>query len=402
MIKRHLQSILERSTKWFPVVTLTGPRQSGKTTLAKAAFPNARYVSLEDPAQHKLALEDARGFLNQFGSDQVILDEAQRVPELFSYIQGIVDQNNRSGQYILTGSQNFLLLEKITQSLAGRCAICHLLPFSRRELLRGDLVEPERIIEAARQGHRHKASEVSDLFTVLWTGGYPRIHDKHIPAQQWLAGYVQTYIERDVRSIVNVGDLEAFGRFVRLCAGRSGQLLDLTGLGNDCGVDSKTVKRWLSILETSFIIKLLRPYHKNFHKRHIKSPKLYFLDSGLLCYLLGIQKPEEILIHSSRGAIFETWVISEFFKSYYHAGNQPQMYYFRDTNRNEIDLLLESGSEVLPVEIKSGQTIHSEFFKGLQYWRELTDSPDARAVLIHGGDNPTEYKGTTVIPWGML
>jgi hypothetical protein len=240
------------------------------------------------------------------------------------------------------------------------------------------------------------------LFNTLWTGGYPRIHDKHIPPQQWLGSYVGTYIERDVRSIVNVGDLETFGRFVRLCAGRSGQILNLAGLANDCGIDSKTAKRWISILETSFIVKLLRPYYKNFHKRLIKAPKLYFLDSGLLCYLLGILRPEEILMHSLRGAIFESWVIAEFYKNYYHTGKQPQMYYFRDTNDNEIDLLLEYGSDVLPVEIKSGQTIHGEFFKGLEYWRKLTDSPGSPAVLIYGGDSPTKFKGMTVIPWIMV
>jgi hypothetical protein len=402
MIKRHLQSVLERSAGWFPVVTLTGPRQSGKTTLAKVAFPGARYVSLEDPAQQKLALEDALGFLSQFGKDQVILDEAQRAPELFSYIQGIVDQNDHSGQYILTGSQNFLLLEKITQSLAGRCAIHHLLPFSQGELLGADPTDPDRIIEKVTQHRTQTNMNSGALFNTLWTGGYPRIHDKHIPPQQWLGSYVGTYIERDVRSIVNVGDLETFGRFVRLCAGRSGQILNLAGLANDCGIDSKTAKRWISILETSFIVKLLRPYYKNFHKRLIKAPKLYFLDSGLLCYLLGILRPEEILMHSLRGAIFESWVIAEFYKNYYHTGKQPQMYYFRDTNDNEIDLLLEYGSDVLPVEIKSGQTIHGEFFKGLEYWRKLTDSPGSPAVLIYGGDSPTKFKGMTVIPWIMV
>jgi predicted AAA+ superfamily ATPase len=402
MIKRHLQSVLEKSAGWFPVITLTGPRQSGKTTLAKVAFPNARYVSLEDPAMHNLALEDARGFLNQFGKDQVILDEAQRAPELFSYIQGIADQNDRPGQYILTGSQNFLLLEKITQSLAGRCAIHHLLPFSHSELLGVDAVDPDTIAEKAKQYSNQTDHGSHNLFTTLWTGGYPRIHDKHIPPQQWLAGYVQTYIERDVRSIVNIGDLEAFGRFVRFCAGRTGQILNLAGLANDCGIDSKTAKRWLSILETSFIVKLLRPYHANFHKRLIKSPKLYFLDSGLLCCLLGIQKPDDILIHSSRGAIFESWVIAEFYKNYYHIGKQPQMYYFRDSNDNEVDILLDFGSHILPVEIKSGQTIHSEFFKGLEYWRTLTADPDSQAILIHGGDIATRFKGMTALPWSAI
>ena len=402
MIKRHLQTVLKKTAGMFPVLTLTGPRQSGKTTLAIAAFKNAHYISLEDPTHRNMALEDARGFLGQFGSEQVILDEVQRAPELFSYIQGIVDQNDIPGQYILTGSQNFLLLEKISQSLAGRCAIHHLLPFSRSELIGAKPIDPENIAGLSRRPKKKKSETGSELFETLWTGGYPRIHDKHIPPQQWLANYMLTYIERDVRSIVNVGDLETFARFVRLCAGRAGQILNLQLLGNDCGIDSKTVKRWLSILETSFVIKLLRPYYKNFNKRLIKSPKIYFLDSGLLCYLLGIRKPGELVVHSSRGAIFESWIISELYKSYYHTGKQPAMYYFRDSNNNEIDLILDHGSKILPIEIKSGQTINGEFFKGLEYWRRLTGQKHSPAVLIYGGDSPAVFKDMKVLPWSML
>ncbi len=402
MIRRHLQSVLESSARLFPVVTLTGARQSGKTTLAKATFTNAHYISLEDPAHRSLALGDAKGFLRQFGTDQVILDEVQRIPDLFSYIQGIVDQNDLPGQYILTGSQNFLLLEKISQSLAGRCAIHHLLPFSRSELLGGKPTDPEKIADLPIKPKKLKKKTANELFDTIWTGAYPRIHDKHIPPQQWLANYVQTYIERDVRSIVNVSDLETFTRFVRLCAGRTGQILNLQSLGNDCGIDSKTAKRWLSILETSFIIKLLNPYYKNFNKRLIKSPKLYFLDSGLICYLLGIHKPDELLMHSARGAIFESWVIAELYKSYYHTGKQPAMYYFRDSNNNEIDLILDYGSKVIPIEIKSGQTINTEFFNGIEYWRKLTGLPDSPAALIYGGDSPVIFKGTSVLPWRMV
>ena len=402
MIKRHLQSVLESSADWFPVISLTGPRQSGKTTLAKATFANAHYISLEDPAHRSLALEDAKGFLGQFGTEQVILDEAQRVPVLFSYIQGIVDQNDRPGRYILTGSQNFLLLEKISQSLAGRCAIHYLLPFSRSELLGTNPTDPENIADMTKWPCKQTGNISDKLFDTLWTGSYPRIYDKHIPPQRWLASYIQTYIERDVRSIVNVSDLETLTRFVRLCAGRTGQILNLQSLGSDCGIDSKTAKRWISILETSFIVKLLRPYHKNFNKRLIKSPKLYFLDSGLLCYLLGIHKPDELLMHSARGAIFESWVIAELYKSYYHTGKQPGMYYFRDSNDNEIDLILDHGSQVLPIEIKSGQTINSDFFKGLEYWRKLTGLADSPAVLIYGGDSPTSFKNISVLPWHML
>lgn len=400
MIKRHLETVLKDSSRMFPVLTLTGPRQSGKTTLAKATFKKAHYISLEDPTNRNFALEDSKGFLNQFGKDQVIFDEVQRAPELFSYIQGIVDENDLAGQFILTGSQNFLLLEKISQSLAGRCAIHHLLPFSHLELNGLKPFDPENIGNISR--HYRKNKEISGLFKTLWTGGYPRIYDKHIPPQQWLANYIQTYVERDVRSIENISNLETFTRFIRLCAGRTGQVLNMQSLGNDCGIDSKTVKRWLSILETSFVIKLLRPYYKNFSKRLIKSPKLYFLDSGLLCYLLGIRTPEELIIHSSRGAIFESWVISELYKNYYHTGKQPAMYFFRDSNNNEVDLILDYGSKLIPIEIKSGQTINNEFFKGLQYWQNITKQDDLSSILVYGGDDPSTFKGINVMPWNLL
>ncbi len=402
MIARHLQSVLLSAAQWSPVISLTGPRQSGKTTLVTACFPQAHYVSLEDPSMRRFASEDAKGFLQQFGHDQVILDEVQRSPELFSYIQGIVDDQDIAGQFILTGSQNFLLLESISQSLAGRCAICHLLPFSQAEL-RGDALRlPEQIVSSTCPSLGQAVDREPSLWQMLWSGSYPRIHDKHIPAQQWLTSYIQTYIERDVRSIVNVGNLEVFTRFVRLCAGRTGQILNLQALGNDCGIDQKTAKRWLSILEASFIVKRLRPFHKNMNKRLIKSPKLYFLDSGLLCYLLQIQKPEELLVHSMRGAIFESWVLSECFKAYYHAGQQPNMTFYRDSNGNEIDLLLDLGSQTIPVEIKSGETLHSEFFKGIEYWRKLMDQGDSPAALIYGGLETMQRNGIAVLPWSTI
>lgn len=398
MIKRHLQSALLGSAKWFPVITLTGPRQSGKTTLAKATFPNAHYISLEEPSQRQFALEDTRGFLDQFGKEQVILDEAQRVPDVFSYIQGIVDENDVPGQFILTGSQNFLLMEKITQSLAGRCAIHHLLPFSQSELSGTRPIDPENITQIPE---RLEATR-TDLFETLWTGGYPRIYDKHLPPQRWLGNYIETYTERDVRTIINVENLESFTRFVRLCAGRNGQILNMQSLGNDCGISHTTVQKWVSILETSFMITLLRPYYKNFSKRLIKSPKLYFLDSGLLCYLLQIRKPEELLMHSSRGAIFESWVLSELLKNYYNTAQQPHLYYFRDSNHNEIDIIIDHGQTATAIEVKSGQTLNSDFFKSLVYWRKITDNPEASAALIYGGDQQCIYKGFSVLPWFRL
>lgn len=398
MIRRHLQSSLIKAASWSPVISLTGPRQSGKTTLAKAAFPSAHYISLEDPSVRRFASEDAKGFLSQFGRERVILDEVQRAPELFSYIQGIVDEQDIPGQFILTGSHNFLLLESISQSLSGRCAIHHLLPFSQAELRGANLIQPHDLTTwMSTQTIGSSLPPKKSLFEMLWTGAYPRIHDKQIPPQAWLASYIQTYIERDVRSILNVTDLETFTRFVRLCAGRTGQLLNLQSLGNDCGIDQKTAKRWLSILETSFIVKRLQPFHANFRKRLVKSPKLYFLDTGLLCYLLQISKPEDLITHAMRGAIFESWVVSEFYKTYFHSTTQPNLYFFRDSNGNEIDLLLDQGTQVLPIEIKSGETINSDFFKGINYWRKLVNQDACQAALIYGGQDVQQrqsYHGT--------
>jgi len=284
MLKRTLEKKLKKAAKQYPVVTLTGPRQSGKTTLVKMAFPDYEYLSLEEPDHRAFAIEDPRGFLSQF-SEKVILDEIQRAPDLFSYIQTIVDTKDISGQFILTGSQNFLLLQKVSQSLAGRCAVLHLLPFSLSEL---NQRRPLPIDSIGRQLPGKNRFLNEKLSSVLFKGFYPRIHDKSLEPIDWLGNYFQTYIERDVRDVLNVGDLETFSRFVRLCAGRSGQLLNLSSLANDCGITHTTSKRWISILETSFIVFLLRPHYKNFSKRLIKSPKLYFLDTGLLSYLLRI------------------------------------------------------------------------------------------------------------------
>nr|MBC8218718.1 ATP-binding protein [Planctomycetota bacterium] len=275
MIKRHLEQKLESALKQYPVVSITGPRQSGKTTLMKSTLKNYDYVSLEDPDYRADAMDDPRGFLGQFTSN-VMLDEVQQVPALFSYIQGIVDQVDKPGQFVLSGSHNFLLMERISQSLAGRCAILHLMPFSRSELLGK---KPMNISNIGKAVSRTKADTKEKMFDMLFKGFYPRIHDKNLAPQNWLANYYQSYIERDVRNIINIGDVETFGRFVRLCAGRSGQMLNMASLASDSGVSAVTVKRWLSILQASFIVKLLMPHHKNFRKRLVKSPKLYFLDT---------------------------------------------------------------------------------------------------------------------------
>jgi len=396
IIKRHLERRLVQAVKDFPVVTITGPRQSGKTTLGRMALRRHEYVSLEDPDERRLALEDPRGFLARF-SGKVIIDEAQRAPDLFSYIQGIVDTTGRQGQFVLTGSQNFLLLRQISQSLAGRCAILHLLPFSRSELAREDLFPIEEI---AKGSGRTLVGKDNNLFETLFTGGYPRIHDKGLAPHDWLSGYYQTYVERDVREVLNVGDLETFGRFMGLCAGRTGSLLNLSSLANDCGITHTTARRWLGVLETSFIIRLLRPHHKNFNKRLVKSPKLYFLDSGLLCYLLRIRSAEDLALHASRGAIFESWVVSEAIKNFTHRGLRSDVYFWRDSAGHEVDLLIDTGGDnLLPIEIKSGQTFNPDFAKELNWWRETSGSGERSGVVVYGGEKSFHYKNIHVLSW---
>jgi uncharacterized protein len=398
MIRRALGSTLVRAAKHHPVVTLTGPRQSGKTTLVREAFPRHEYASLEDPDQRGFALEDPRGFLGQF-SRAVVLDEVQRAPDLFSYIQTLVDEDDAPGRFILSGSQNFLLLRSVSQSLAGRCAILHLLPFSLSELHGRRPILMSRI---GREAVRKRSASEGDVMETLFRGFYPRIHDKGLDPQRWLRDYYQTYVERDVREVVNVGDIESFDRFVRLCAGRSGQLLNLTSLAADCGITHTTSRRWLSILESSFLVLLLRPHHRNFSKRLIKTPKLYFLDSGLLCYLLRIRSPEDLRHHASRGSVFEGFVVSELLKNYMHHGDEPDLYFWRDSTGHEVDVLIEQGRDLIPLEIKSGQTIAGDFFAGIRYWRGLVKNPAAPAALVYGGDRSFRREGVTVYPWSAL
>ena len=395
MISRKLRKKLLQAARQFPVVTLTGPRQSGKTTLVKMAFPKYAYASLEDPDLRELALNDPRGFLAQF-TGNVILDEAQRAPDLFSYIQTIVDNEDQPGRFILTGSQNFLLARSISQSLAGRCAVLHLLPFSLSELMSWPDVPLDKTgntIPSRRQRPDR------DLFNWLTTGFYPRIHDKGLSPNDWLRNYLHTYIERDVRDVVNVGDLEAFRRFMGLCAGRAGQLLNLSSLAADCGITHTTARRWLSILETSFIVIRLSPHHRNFNKRLIKSPKLYFLDPGLLSCLLKIRNPDDLHLHSSRGAIFENFVVAELYKKALHSGMEPNLFFWRDSTGHEIDVIMDRGVELMPLEIKSGQTVAGDFFKGLDFWRNLSGHPDAPAALIYAGDRSFRTQGINVHSW---
>lgn len=398
MISRTLASKLRQAARQFPIVTVTGPRQSGKTTLVRAVFPSHAYVSLELPDQRAFALEDPRGFLGQF-EGPAILDEAQRAPELFSYIQPLVDERDRPGQFIVTGSQNFLLLQRISQSLAGRCAVLHLLPFSLAELTGRQAIPPERL---GSEAPRSVAAPEQRLEEVLFTGLYPRIHDKGLPPQDWLASYYQTYLERDVRNVLNVGDLETFGRFVRLCAGRTGQLVNLSSLAADCGITHTTARRWISVLEASFVVVLLRPHHRNFGKRLVKTPKLYFLDTGLLCFLLRVRDPDELRQHAARGAIFESFVVSELYKNFAHRGEPPALYFWRDATGHEVDVLLDLGSRLIPLETKSGRTVAADFFDALVYWRTLSGQPEGPAALVYGGDRLFRQRGVVVYPWYAL
>ncbi len=396
MIKRILALRLKRAARQLPIVTLTGPRQSGKTTLVRAVFGDYRYISMELPDQREFALNDPRGFLDQFDGP-VILDEVQRTPELFSYIQVLADEHREwTGRFILTGSQNFLLLQSISQSLAGRCAVLHLMPFSLAELEDRKSMAPESIANARVRSPKKRRRT---LLETIFTGFYPRIHDRRLKPGDWLAGYYQTYLERDVRNVLNVGDIESFGRFVRLCAGRCGQLLNLSGLASDCGISHTTAKRWISVLEASFIVIQLRPHHKNFGKRLIKSPKLYFLDTGLLCYLLQIHSPQELLHRAERGAVFESFIISELYKNYMHRGEQPRLYFWRDAAGHEVDIIIDRGDVLIPVEIKSAQTFSSGFLDNLMYWKNLSGDMEASAALIYGGEESFRRAGVVVRPW---
>lgn len=363
-------------------MTLTGPRQAGKTTLCRTAFPRLPYANLEAPDERAAAVEDPRGFLARFPRG-VILDEVQHVPALLSYLQGIVDADRRAGRFILTGSQHFGLLASVSQSLAGRSAVMHLLPLTHDEV---------RSFPKAPAG----------LLPTLVAGGYPAIHDRGVRPGEWLSSYAATYVERDVRQVLNVGDLAAFQSFMRLCAGRSGQVVNLSAMGADIGISHNTARAWLSVLEAGYVVFRVPPFHRNVNKRLTKSPKLYFHDTGLLCWLLGIRSASDLENHPLRGAIFETWVVSEILKARANAAEPADLYFYSEQGRTEVDLVIDTGSQLVAVEVKAGQTIVPEFFKGLDRLAAAVGDVPLDRVLVHGGSASHAHRGARVVPWDAL
>lgn len=379
MIHRELSEKLIEAGKKFPIVTLTGPRQSGKSTLLRNLFADYRYVSLEDLDMRLFAQSDPRGFIDTY-PDKTIIDEAQRVPELFSYLQTHVDKENRDGMYYLAGSHNFLLMQSIGQSLAGRTAILKLLPFSHSEMASAGILPPTTDEE-------------------IFKGCYPRLIDKDIPPAEFYSYYIQTYVERDVRLIKNIGDLSKFVRFIKLCAGRIGQLLNMSSLANECGISTTTAQTWISLLEASYIVYTLKPDFNNYAKRLVKTPKLYFYDTGLACSLLEISNHNQISTHFLRGGLFENMVINEFVKSALNQGKEPQLTFWRDSSGNEVDLIRYDNSRQFAYEIKSGATFSPDYFKGIAKWSELSKISPENCTLIYGGRQSLSTKNGKVTPW---
>lgn len=386
MIPRQLTNSIQETCAQYPIVSLTGPRQSGKTTLLRHLLPEYRYVNFEEPNNRSFFHEDPLGFLRQYDRF-VIFDEAQRVPDLFSYLQVKTDADQIMGQYILSGSQNFLLLEKISQSLAGRVGLFRLLPLSHAEL----------------EGVQHSLSP-KDVVEAIFRGGYPALYDRNLPVARYFQNYVETYVTRDARDVLNIKDLNAFQNFLRLCAGRVGQPLNIQLLGTDAGISTPTVKNWLSILEASYILFQLPPFFENFNKRIVKSPKLYFYDTGLLCHLLGINEPEQIEQFYKRGSLFENLVIVELLKNRLNTDRRPEFFFWQDAHKVEVDLVELSGLQTHLYEMKYSYTPSADFFKGIQAFRSA--APPTRKSgnnwVIYAGDEPQNRTVATVASWKML
>ncbi len=378
MVSRLILPEAKQALTQFRALCITGPRQSGKTTLSKLLFKDKPYVNFENPSvQHEAEL-NPEAFLKKYKTGAVF-DEVQRVPHIFRYLQEILDNNTKRGQFILTGSNNFLLQEQVSQSLAGRAGYLSLLPFSYAELVNAKL--------AGKDVNKH-----------ILTGGYPEIWNEKLLPATWHNSYVQTYVQRDVRLLRNITNLAAFNRFMYLCANYAGQILNRDELAKQTGVDTKTILAWLGLLENSYIIYLLQPWHKNMNKRIVKSPKLYFFDTGLLCHLLGIKSSTALQKHPAYGSIFENWIISEIRKNNFNAGLNDGMYYFRDNVGNEVDLIMDRGGEPVAIEIKAGTKADNNMLRGLKYWQKL--QPKSNCILINGGSKNVMITETmNVLPW---
>ena len=382
MIPRKAADTIHRLKTGFPVLCITGPRQSGKTTLAKSCFPDKPYISLEDPDIRALAQEDPRGLLDTY-QDGLILDEIQAVPNLFAYLKTKVDTYPQPGKYVVTGSQQFGLLAGISESLAGRAAFINLLPFSADELKQVKLLS-------------------QDPFEALITGFYPPIYDREVQAYDWYTNYIAAYVERDVRSMLNIKDLGLYQTFLRLCAAQTGHILNLNALALDCGISHNTARSWLSILETSGVVYLLRPYHKNFGKRLVKSPKLYFIDTGLNARLLGIKTAEDLFLHPNRGNIFESFVVSELLKSRFNTGCDADFYFWRDNTGTEIDIVFEEAQTLKAIEIKSGKTFSPGASANLELWMKYSGAKPTDCSVVYAGNLAARSKNITILPWDTI
>ncbi len=377
-IKRKASQVLNRLQKSFPIIAITGPRQSGKTTLAKHTFSKYEYISLENPNILDFAETDPIGFLNQF-NDGVVIDEIQKVPELFSYLQEKADNAKDMGKIVLTGSSQFSLRSGISQSLAGRIGYLELLPLSISELKKNKYLDEQMV-----------------------TGFYPALYNRAVTPNDWYANYVRTYVERDVNQLINIKDTSKFRLFLKLCAGRTGQLVNLSSIGNDVGVSHTTINEWLSILETSYIIFRLTPHYQNFSKRLVKSSKIYFYDVGLLCWLLGIKTEKELAFYPLRGQIFENLILADAYKYFFNRGVVPNLYFWRDNKGLEVDLLFEQGGRLHPIEIKSGATIRSDMFKSIKKWKELSGGFCGDLKLVYGGEQKQRRTDLEIIPWSSI
>lgn len=379
MIKRAAAIELENLASQYKAIAVIGPRQSGKTTLVKDSFNTKPYVSLENPDIRIFAMDDPKGFLKNYPNGAII-DEAQRVPQLFSYLQQILDESKTTGLFILTGSNNFLLQENITQTLAGRVAYLHLLPFSIDEL--GENIP-------------------TTVNGILYKGFYPPLYDQNFEIGKWFSNYIRTYVERDVRQLKGIGNLLLFERFLRLCAARTGQLLNKNSLAVEVGVTSKTIESWIGLLEASFIVYRLKPHHKNYNKRLVKMPKLYFYDVGLVTALLGIRNPGQMDLHPLKGNIFENFVVMELLKQRYNHGKSDNLFFWRNNSGHEIDVLIDKGLKLIPLEIKAGNTITNEYFKGIDYWNKLSEN-NGGCVVYAGDSYQKRSNEIEVVPYNKI